>query len=207
MIHIMLDLETWGKYAGCDIRSIGATRFDPLLRYTPIPDGSTEIEHFHFYRATDNPMKERFGYFDGIDTYRKYNLFRDPETVNWWNEQPQEAKKPFENPIDLKDAIIEFGGWIYKQCGDSFSRVQNELRMWSNDPQFDISIIEHVMRSVGMYIPWHYRAPRSFRTVTELAGIEREEFCNYGVPHHSLHDSVAQSMTVCKAYEKLGIVK
>lgn len=29
--HIMVDLETWGKIPGSDIRSIGAVVFDPIL--------------------------------------------------------------------------------------------------------------------------------------------------------------------------------
>lgn len=85
MIHVMLDLETWGTEPGCDIRSIGACVFDPLTGDVGIPcqtckggttrgninDGgdcsdcmNTRMERGYgssFYVATENPIIPRDG--------------------------------------------------------------------------------------------------------------------------------------------------
>ena len=82
-----------------------------------------------------------------------------------------------------------------------------EIRIWANGPHFDISILEAVYHAVGLPVPWHYRAPRDFRTITDAAGMTREEFSNYGDAHNALHDAIAQAMTVCEAYKRLGLRK
>lgn len=190
----MLDLETWGKRPGCDIRSIGAVVFDPVA-------GIVGNRHFgispeySFYIATNNPgTSEIFG--------GKYRLYRDPETVAWWNDQSDEAQAAFANPVDLREALRLFGEWHLSVT------IENDYegpRIWANGPQFDVSILEAVYHAVGLPVPWHYRAPRDFRTITDAAGMTRDDFSNYGDAHNALHDAIAQAMTVCKAYRRLGI--
>lgn len=70
-IHVMLDLETWGKKPGCAIRSIGAVAFDPF-------DWSVWHE---FYLNLSDEVGER-----------------DKSTVEWWSEQNAEAQAVFTDP-------------------------------------------------------------------------------------------------------------
>lgn len=112
MIHISLDLETWGKRAGYDLRSIGACVFDPI---TGVIDSGCESGQF--YIATDNPIlsederpiNQRFN-----DKLHKYPLKRDPSTVQWWSEQSAEAQAAFTNPVDLYDALLSLTTWLQK---------------------------------------------------------------------------------------------
>lgn len=206
-MHVMFDLETWGLRPGSDIRSIGAVVFDPVRGM--VNNQAPHNMSSQFYRAVENPVGIwRNGEFEadaveGTTVRRKYlALTRDPETVKWWSEQDEEAQAAFADPVDLMDGLEEFGRWLYQV---SLLDDINDLHLWSNGPNFDVTILEEVHHKLGMSVPWHYRAPRCFRTVTTLAGMKREEFCKHGVAHHSLHDAIAQAKTVCAAYKKLGI--
>lgn len=214
MIHIMLDLETWGKRPGCDIRSIGACVFDPVAGWvdTGIQPGTTKP----FYVATENPRASSLvgGFYDRLGKRCKYALDRDPETVKWWSEQSAEAQAAFADPVDLRDACMRFAVWLESlHPGPIAPRypdaINFDLRIWANDPQFDVSILEAVYHAVNLPVPWHYRAPRSLRTITEAAGMTRDDFAefNFGTAHNALDDAIAQAGIVCEAYKRLGLSK
>lgn len=192
MTHIMLDLETWGTRPGCDIRSIGATVFDPVTGTVGV-DPYTDI----FYLPTSNPLL--------AEDERHYNLHRDPETVKWWNDQSPEAQAAFDNPVDLRHALALFAEWFVHF--DHGNYESPNIKIWANDPHFDVSILAAACHVVGIFAPWHYRAPRSMKTATDLAGLTRDEYAISDVKHHALHDAIAQAQTVCKCYERLGLTK
>ena len=212
--HIMLDLETWGKRPGCDIRSIGAVVFDPV-------QGAIDTHgDFAFHIATENPLRFRSKFHRENDIYQ-YELTRDPETVQWWNDQSEKAQSAFANPVDLREGCLQFGKWLTRLDAEMHAitdypwfhttihqmpKSPNVL-IWANGPQFDVSILEAVYHAVSLPVPWHYRAPRDFRTITDAAGMTRDDYCNYGDAHNALHDAIAQAMTVCEAYKRLELRK
>lgn len=205
-VSVMLDLETWGKRPGCDIRSIGAVVFDPV---------AGTVSDDTFYIATENPTTyyhrvaetdEQYKIADEYGRYKvhagyKYPLHRDLETIKWWNDQSPESQAAFENPDDLRFGLLRFSHWLEQICPDNSS-----LKLWANDPHFDMSILESAYHVVGLPVPWHYRAPRSMKTATDLAGLTRDEYVSATVPHHALHDAIAQALTICKCYDRLGLV-
>lgn len=208
-MHIMLDLETWGKTPGSDIRSIGAVVFDPIkgvggdqMAEGPSPD----YPEMKFYIATENPLLvDPTGETDFV---YKYPLEPDPETVVWWQDQPEAAQAAFENPVDLKIACETFKSWIVNQLPPSPTYDDlKAVRIWANDPHFDVSILDAVYRAVGVDAPWHYRSPRSMKTICEAAGMTSADYSNYGTAHNALDDAIAQAMTVCEAYKRLGLQK
>jgi hypothetical protein len=86
----MLDLETWGKYPGCNLRSIGAVAFEPLI--------GTIYDKTGFYLATtEHP-----------------SLNSDPDTVAWWAKQSTAAQGAFENPLPLEMALYMLSDWVTK---------------------------------------------------------------------------------------------
>lgn len=194
--HIMLDLETWGKYPCCDIRSIGACVF-----YPETTGDVTMYDERTFYVATENPIDKFAGYSDGIVSLRKYPLIRDPETIKWWIKQSPEAQAAFVNPVDLCDACLQFTEWMIQLTDEPLRTI----RLWANGPQLDISILEMVYRAVKLPVPWHYRSPRDFRTIIEAAGMTRDDLVKPTIPHHALHDAIAQAQSVCEAYKRLGL--
>ena len=221
-LDISLDLETWGKRAGFDIRSLGACVFDldKNIVFDSI-DSSTCL-----YFATENPsirkvllykesqcvvatyddivniltVKE-FEHWDGIDSIRKYPLKRDPETVDWWKTQSEEAQSAFENPLDLKDGLMLFRDWLYN-LADLYPNT--DIRLWSHGAAFDISILEAVYHAVKLPVPWHYRAARDTRTIFDRAKIRDHSAWmkqhNKGELHHALYDAISQAHAISAAY-------
>lgn len=200
-MHVSLDTETWGKKPGHDLRSIGAVVFDPV--YGAIRGDALG----RFYVATDNRIVlPDLGYWDGINAYRKYPLTRDPETVKWWSEQSEEAQAAFANPVDLRDALRSFGIWLLDVSGSITSTADNqEIRIWANDPHFDCSILAAAFDAVGLEVSWHYRSPRSMKTVCDLADMTRDDMTMPIVQHHALYDAVAQAQTISDGYMRLGL--
>lgn len=207
-IFVMLDLETWGKRPGADIRSIGACVFDPETGVFDTRGGVTADQHF--YIACDNPLLDRED--AEARNLRFYPLTRDPDTVQWWSEQSDEAQAAFADPVDLRDALLRFSQWIASVRPDNSYAIgampSDDLRLWAHGPQFDISILEAAYHAVGLPVPWHYRAPRDTRTILEAAGIDPhkglEMFVQPGdVYHHALSDAVVQARAVCAAYKVL----
>lgn len=209
-VHIMLDLETWGKEPGCDIRSIGACVFDPPTGYVSgARNGSNS-----FYRACDNPLSgyaspqfddpRNLNYYEGV--HRRYNLRRDPQTVQWWSEQSLDAQAAFADPDDLREALREFTQWLNAVGWHA------NIRLWSHGPAFDIAILAAVYKATSLPVPWNYRTPRDTRTAFDMAGIADDGDGSYrtfmnafntGTHHHALDDAIAQAKAVCAAYKLL----
>lgn len=199
--HIMLDLETWGTEPGCDIRSIGACVFDPVTGITEWTGPGT------FYVACENPRREK--QFAGRPE-RRYDLHRDPRTVQWWSEQSDEAQAAFADPVDLRVALGRFTHWLMSVApGDGPIFDNRDIRLWSHGPAFDPPILAAAYRAVECVVPWHYRAPRDTRTCFDMAGIDDHSawLGQYpgplGVPHHALDDAICQARAVCAAYERV----
>lgn len=225
MTHIMLDIETWGKTPGCDIRSIGAVVFDPVAGFVGMEcstcDGGRQVSwsdggnctdclntrtdiRGDFYIATDNPLM-RDMQIDGNP--RKYKLTRDPETVQWWSAQSPEAQAAFANPVALRTALGNFQTWFCEF--DNGNMQSSKTLLWCNGPHFDEAILAAAFRAVGLDVPWDYRAPRDFRTITDAAGMTREDYTpfEHGTAHNALDDAISQAKIVCEAYRRLGLQK
>lgn len=213
MIHVMHDLETWGKKPGCDLRSIGACVFDPLTGL--VHDGSLGTIR-PFYQAVDNPQ---YGW--NAPRYKalgssKYPLVRDPETVAWWADQSNEAQAAFANPIDLAEGLHAFSAWLFAltdQLYDRFEIVKCKpsasARIWSHGPHFDTAILEAAYDACDIEVPWHYRSPRDTRTAFDMAGIDDHSALlascpgPLGIKHHALDDSISQALAVCVAFKEV----
>lgn len=206
---ISLDTETWGKRAGCDLRSIGATVFHPYQIDAVIPPRNSPAM---FYQAVDNavllpgdPMHDECtSFWDDVSEFRKYPLFRDPDTVQWWSEQSAEAQAAFANPIDLLDGLQLFAQWLAQVAPNP-----RDTRIYCHGQHFDIPILEAACHAVGMEAPWFYRAPRDTRTLFDAAGIDDhsgylDSFAQGDeIWHHSLDDSIVQARAVAAAIRKV----
>lgn len=224
-ISIMIDLETWGTEPGCDIRSIGAVVFDPLTGkipcYNPNAPTGEKIRSLDgtFYIACDNPSAPMIdaspgysGYYDGVDTYRKYPLTRDPRTVQWWSEQSDEAQAAFADPVDLREALVRFSNWLCDISENPYvpSQGLTNIRIWSHGAATDGPWLAAAYRACGLPVPWHYRAPRDTRTIFDAAGIDdhsawlKQYPGPLGIPHHAADDAICQARAVCAAFEIIG---
>lgn len=215
---VMLDLETWGKKPGCDLRSIGACVFDPETGHVAGHSHDDGREGGTFHIAVNNPVRPdaRPQFSDPNAPYadRRYPLFRDPDTVAWWNDQSDEAKSAFTDPADLAFGLSTFAEWLCAVAGVDYEadnpkfRGPGHIRLWAHGPSFDVSILEAAYGAVDLPVPWHYRAPRDTRTILEAAGMDPhkslEDFAT-GTYHNALDDAVTQAKAVCAAYDRLGL--
>jgi hypothetical protein len=212
-INISLDLETWGAKPGCDIRSIGACVFDPVSGF--VHDGSLGTIR-PFYIACENPVRAdaRTQYSDpnAIHADRLYPTYRDPQTVQWWSEQSDEAQAAFTDPVDLREALVQFSDWfatLDEQAAVDAGPNGGILRIWSHGAAFDPPILAAAYDAVGLPVPWHYRAPRDTRTLFDAAGIDDHIALlaahpgPMSVSHHALDDAICQARAVCAAWALL----
>lgn len=211
--HISLDLETWGTRPGADIRSIGACVFEPATGR--IGFGTNHEDNGTFYIACDNPLLNgSFGWDDGTGARRRYNLHRDPRTVQWWSEQSDEAQTAFADPVDLREALERFDAWLQSVAGRGHYSPANQyvtnVCIWSHGAAFDPPILAGAYHAVGLPVPWHYRAPRDTRTLFDMVGIDdhtawlKQHPGPLGLVHHALDDSICQARAVCAAYGRIG---
>lgn len=172
MVNKMLDLETWGKRAGCAIRSIGAISFDP--------------------RGTD--LGEEFYCNVSRESCEKVGLVVDRSTEAWWARQGDEAQAALiPDQVPVREAVAEFRGWFVRQRGKF---------VWSQGAGFDEPIISAVMEACGLETPWKFWNVRDTRTAYDLFDFNPFSVTRDGIAHHAGHDARHQAICVQKAYAK-----
>lgn len=183
MRDIMIDLETWGKRAGCAIRSIGAVAFDPT---------SGKLGDEFYVNVTKQSCLD-------------VGLVTDRSTEKWWDQQTRDAQAALDtDQISLADALNRFSVFWRTTCG---------TRPWSQGANFDQPIIEAAYVACGLVnekgdtlLPWKFYESRCTRTVYGLAGLRPFDFPkNTGTAHHALDDAKHQARCVSTAFRKLGL--
>ena len=209
--HISFDIETWGKRAGYDIRSIGAWAFSLELE-GPGTVLDSDDHPRAFYVACENPKVYISGNPDNPDSYGlRYDLRRDPETIKWWSEQSAKAQAAFDHPVDLRIALERFAKFIHSFSNDIKHGQARDIRLWSHGAAFDVPILEAAYHAVGLTVPWFYRTPRDTRTVFDLAGIDNhsDHLAKWrsGPLHHAFYDAISQSWAIYAAYVAIDVKK
>lgn len=212
--HVSVDIETWGKKAGYDIRSIGAVAFNPRHNWVDLPHNNLltgeQNKGLFFYASCDNPLMGLYSKdhhtemeLDSIGgQHRRYNLKRDPETVAWWHADAQKevALEAFKNPIDLKQALIEFSKFILDLSDDVRDGQAHDICVWSHGAAFDPPMLVAACEACGVKWPLFYRSPRDTRTIFDSAGIddhsEHLKKHRYGSLHHALNDAITQALAL-----------
>lgn len=178
MTHFMVDSETWGNYAGCELRSIGVVPFNPIT--------GEVYEDDTFYRAVQCDAWE--GVFQ-----------REQSTVDWWAEQSDEAQAAFADPVPITQAFDELYDFMRFRQPDV-----TKVRFWAHGPHYDFTIIDRAVQLTGSYGHWSHRSPRDTRTIFEAADMDPyaclDLFDLGGVKHHARDDALCQARAVCAAY-------
>lgn len=166
---VMVDLETYGRSAGCPVLSIGACQF------------SAEGVGPGYYCVVS------------LKTCHEAGLKDDAETVAWWNKQSEAARKVLDEALahdamHLKNACEAFNEWLANTLGLSKSVV----KLWGNGAGFDQPILEHAYDAVGVQPHWEFWNHRCYRTLKALSDpaikVERG-----GTHHNALDDAKTQA--------------
>lgn len=166
--NFMLDLETLGVSPGCTILSIGAVRFD-----------ETGVKE-KFYMVIDRKASAAKGFVE------------DPETLQWWMSQSQEAQDAVfnaPNPRSL-EALGFFEEWLMHVCPE-----ENERIIWGNGAAFDNAILTKAYEIVygeRDAQPWKFWNDRCYRTVKALHP-DMPMQKRTGTHHNALDDAISQA--------------
>lgn len=171
MKDVMLDIETLGTRPTSMIVQIGACYFD---RKTGQIGGEFSVNIKH--------------------SFDDWRFTSDPETVQWWQEQSQEAY----------DAVFNGEGVpIERALFDLAHFLKAAEYMWSH-ATFDIPILTNSLEICSIKNPVHYRGMRDIRTLMDLAQ-HRSEKVREGIHHNALDDCRFQVAYVVEALNKIKI--
>jgi hypothetical protein len=168
----MLDLETMGLAPGAIIRSIGAVTFDL--------DGRLNADQYASYYANITH-----------ESCVEAGLTADQSTIDWWAAQPQATQDIFlRDPVALKDALL---GLI------SFWNHVDGVEVWSQGAAFDVVLLEHAFKAVGLRAPWRFYNVRDTRTAYQLFDFDYHAEHREGIEHYALDDCYHQAKCVREA--------
>lgn len=177
--HVMLDLETLGKRAGCGVLSIGAREF------VPYEDRIGRA----FYEVVNRASCAKKG------------LTEDRETLDWWSRQSEEARQVLRDaencPQGLGGALIKLTGWL-QQFG------KKELYIWGNGADFDQPILYAAFEACSMPVPWLFYNNRCYRTLRAFGNVKTEP-PRHGVHHNALDDATTQAATAMRIIKQLAL--
>ena len=188
---IMLDLETLGTGNNAAIVQIGAVAFNA--------DGENGSL---FTNSPDILRNAGQGFRMNVDLAQssKPGVY-DQGAINFWLGQSEEARASITAPgVPLGEALLAFAGWV-----DAVGNGRHNVRLWSNGPTFDETILRAAYTRYEMDLPISFRGSRCCRTMIEMAelyGYNRREAYRTAfeaegmVNHDGLADSVMQARGV-----------
>lgn len=161
-MDLMIDLE--GLATGPDtlILTIGAVAFDPL-------------------GIGVNPDQS---YYCRVDPSTQPDRAIDPATLEWWSKQNDIAKQEAfgeDDRISLHSALTDLTPLLWKAD-----------RIWANGVTYDIVILEHAYKSLGMPLPWQYYKIMDARTVYKFLPRAWKDSVRQTNNHHALQDCINQ---------------
>jgi hypothetical protein len=175
--HLMLDLETMGKRAGCAIVSIGAVEFN-------IKTGEFGRE---FYERVE------------LQSCLNVGLFVEASTVYWWMMQSDEARQEFcKTPRgNIQNVLGRFNAFL--GCLDDY-------QIWGNGARFDIAILEaaYFACNMGEKLPWKFRNERDVRTLVSFAPAIKGYYPFTGTEHNPIDDCYYQISYCSAIWNKLN---
>lgn len=172
-MHSMLDLETFGKRAGCAIRSIGAATFKP--------SGGKPISEFYM-----NVTKE---------SCLEAGLQLDQSTLDWWSKQESATQELLmKDPKPLAEALGNFSAWFHESKAEE---------VWCHGAPFDAPILEACYISIGKETPWKFWKVRDTRTLHDMAQFDPKSVNFFGTKHSAIDDVRNQIWHVQLCAQKL----
>lgn len=128
--------------------------------------------------------------FDVEDQVTNFNRIMSKETIQWWDEQGEEAKKQI-RPSKDDVSITTFYDFIITNCG-----CANIKKSFTRGNTFDPMFLQYLMAQTGKPDPFHWRTVRDTRSTIEgmSFGMDLEngfmpgELADKFVKHNPCHD-------------------
>lgn len=169
-MHLMIDLETLSLQNNAVVTQIGWATFDPR----PADKKFGVLSSGAFILNADEQVKRgrHFSY----------------STFQWWMDQSDEARKLLigrNSKAEMSEILATFVG--------SFKWDEID-GLWSNGLLFDIAILDDMFWQYDIKTPWHYRAPRDYKTLRALRPNSKGP--KPAVAHSAEHDAISQAIEV-----------
>ena len=171
--HIMIDIETLGTNPQSPIIQIGACAFN----YTEVGPSFAALVQPDFHLTKP-----------------------DLATIAWWMEQNDAARKHMAKCLD--QGFTEYSA-LNELCNFYNTHAEHDACTWALPPQFDLVILEHTMRNVGLNPPWNHKRTRCLRTLEDLAHGIKEDREVATTVHDAGADARAQALTAMKYMQKI----
>ncbi|MDH3350231.1 MAG: 3'-5' exoribonuclease [Gammaproteobacteria bacterium] len=132
----------------------------------------------------DGPMLEESGEVRlEIQPQLEAGLTVDEGPINFWLAQTALPWAPDTPPLHPRTALRDF-------CVAMFRAAE----IWAKPPQYDLVGIQAALKAFDLVCPWHFRAERCFRTLSQTAPPElRLPQLPEGTKHGALADAVHQA--------------
>lgn len=169
MKDLMIDIETLGTEPNTPVISIGAVFFDI----------ETKKLGPEFYVI--------------LDINNQLDRGRKPtgNTIKWWMSQSETAKKIFFDTVETSTnnamSLIEFVRFIVKHNPNT--------NVWGNGCNFDITIMENLLKDYGIETPWTFRNIMDLRTFRRFKA-NNKAIKALGTHHMALDDAKSQAQFV-----------
>lgn len=191
-VHLMIDIETMGTQINAAVLSIAAVQFYPVST----EEESEQVEKDRFYEKID-PVCYK-------NTRNCFSM--DVETIKWWTKQKTEVmQEAWSGTNNIEKVINDLLLWINSKCSN-----KRDLRVWSHGKEFDLPILENVIRFVGQNVPWSMINTRDTRTIYDIPilrvfpeFIDGDEF----PPHHPVGDCLSQIRALRHAFQEISTQK
>lgn len=130
------------------------------------------------------------------------------KTLAWWMQQEERARTEFAQNINGdSDVLVAFVRSFLRKLQNVLDTVDGEVEVWAKGPQFDIVIIESLVKMCGEEVPWTYDQVRDLRTTMALAGLGRDSVDSTGfVKHIALEDCRYQLKCYAEAMRALNLL-
>ena len=171
--HLMIDIETMGNKPYSAILSIAAVEFDMQTGKT----GRTFNQHINLQSCFD------------------IGLNVNADTVMWWLEQSEKAKKMIlqSDKIHIAEALQNFSNFL----GSS------TYHMWGNSASFDLGLLSNAYEKINLQTPWDFWNERCLRTLVFIDPLVKQNHVFEGVQHDGVTDCLNQIAYASKIYEKI----
>lgn len=169
MRDYMVDVETLSTAPNAAVIQIGANTFDET---NPFLAGVAKAE------------------YAGSASFH-----REQSVIDWWSRQSASARSALSINLQpsVKTLATMFVQYLIRSGFGTTSRI------WANPAHFDIPILEHLLRTCGLPVPWMHWQVRCGRTIVEQFG-ERGHYHDL-TKHRADHDCIAQIRDVKRALQ------
>lgn len=178
--NLMVDIESLGKAPDGIILSIGACKFDPT------ETAVAPADLFYVNISIESSMESGFSI--------------NPETLLWWLNQSDEARKQIQvDPQKIEAAIGSFYDWV-KQYKNPY--------VWANGTSYDLTMLRYAFDVTGFSCPWVWRnemCMRSIRHIGRQLGIPYGEYKanTTRTIHNALDDAILQAEYVTAVMKRV----